>query len=130
MSETRYWLAGQEGTIEHDIVEGTSRPANRLIISGPYDTREAAERVEARAAQLRASYIHSRIPGADAINSALRLLSRKEVAERIGISPDSLSRYRLPDPDGVIGTTRGWLPETIDTWIEERPGRGARTDLR
>ncbi|MFC7447896.1 hypothetical protein [Rhodococcus daqingensis] len=52
-----------------------------------------------------------------------------------------MSRYKLPPPDAIIGpinedgslprgTTRGWLAETIDEWNAERPGRGARTDLR
>ena len=53
-------------------------------------------------------------------------LSRTEVAERIGVKPDTLGRYKLPEPDALIGTTRGWLPETIDTWHAERPGRGGR----
>jgi hypothetical protein len=56
-------------------------------------------------------------------------LSRTEVAQRIGVTPGALSRYKLPPADAVIGTVRGWLPETIDTWQARRPGRGARTDL-
>lgn len=27
------------------------------------------------------------------------------------------------------GGTHGWLPETIDKWNANRPGKGARTDL-
>ncbi len=27
-------------------------------------------------------------------------------------------------PDATIGRTRGWLPETIDQWNAQRPGRG------
>lgn len=57
-------------------------------------------------------------------------LSRTQVAERIGVSPGALSRYKLPEPDVMIGNVRGWLPATIDQWNEARPGRGARTDLR
>ncbi|MDI9900522.1 helix-turn-helix transcriptional regulator [Rhodococcus sp. IEGM 1409] len=67
-------------------------------------------------------------------------LSRAQLAERIGLSSDSLSRYKLPTPDVVIGpvnddgtiprgSTRGWTPETVDEWNANRPGRGARTDL-
>jgi hypothetical protein len=56
-------------------------------------------------------------------------LSRTQVAQRIGVTPGALSRYKLPAPDAVIGTVRGWLPETIDSWHAHRPGRGARTDL-
>jgi hypothetical protein len=68
-------------------------------------------------------------------------LNRAQVAERIGVVPSALSKYKLPDPDSVTGpinadgtiprgTVRGWLPETIDNWQAERPGRGARTDLQ
>lgn len=56
-------------------------------------------------------------------------LSRKEFAERIGVAPDTLGRYKLPEPDAMIGTTKGWLPTTIEEWNAARPGRGARTDL-
>jgi hypothetical protein len=56
-------------------------------------------------------------------------LNRAEVAERIGVKPDTLSRYKLPPADAMTGGVRGWLPETIDTWQRQRPGRGARTDL-
>ncbi|RVW00175.1 hypothetical protein [Rhodococcus xishaensis] len=67
-------------------------------------------------------------------------LGLTRLAGRIGVKPDALSRYKLPDPDVVIGTLnddgrvpsgsfRGWLPETIDEWNAHRPGRGARTDL-
>lgn len=52
-------------------------------------------------------------------------LSRSELAERIGVKPDTLGRYKLPEPDAMIGAVRGWLPETIDAWNEARPGRGS-----
>lgn len=51
-------------------------------------------------------------------------LSRADVAKRIGLGPRSLSRITLPKPDAQIGPYKGWLPETIDAWNEERPGRG------
>lgn len=54
----------------------------------------------------------------------LKFLSRKEVAERLGVKTDSLNGYDLPDPDAMIGTHRGWMAHTIDTWKETRPGRG------
>ncbi|MEU3011079.1 hypothetical protein [Nocardia asteroides] len=68
-------------------------------------------------------------------------LNRAQVAERIGVVPSALSKYKLPDPDVVIGpveddgtiprgSVRGWLPDTIDAWNAERPGQGARTDLQ
>lgn len=50
-------------------------------------------------------------------------LSRAEVAERIGVKPDTLGRYRLPEPDAMIGTVRGWLPATIDAWHATRHPR-------
>ena len=53
-----------------------------------------------------------------------RYLSMTEVAERLGITKGALARYRLPEPDVRIGRTRGWLPETIDRWNAQRPGRG------
>nr|WP_285895830.1 transcriptional regulator [Trueperella bernardiae] len=41
---------------------------------------------------------------------------------------------RLPEPDATIGlepnVRHGWLPETVDDWQTNRPGRGARTDLK
>jgi hypothetical protein len=56
----------------------------------------------------------------------IRFLSRTEVADRLGVKPDTLGRYKLPPPDAVIGTVRGWTAETIDEWTESRPGRGGR----
>lgn len=68
-------------------------------------------------------------------------LSRQQLARRIGVATGALSRYKLPQPDVVVGpvnddgtiprgSVRGWLPETVDEWNANRPGRGARTDLR
>jgi hypothetical protein len=54
-------------------------------------------------------------------------LSRTEFAERIGVQSATLGRYKLPEPDARIGTTRGWLPETVDAWNAARPGRGKRS---
>jgi predicted DNA-binding transcriptional regulator AlpA len=54
----------------------------------------------------------------------IRYLSRPEVAERIGVKPDTLNRYKLPLPDAQIGSRLlGWLPETIDRWNAARPSR-------
>lgn len=55
-----------------------------------------------------------------------RYLSASEVADRLGIDRSAISRYRMPDPDALIGKTRGWLPETIDEWHANRPGHGGR----
>lgn len=68
-------------------------------------------------------------------------LNQAQFEARLGLASRSLSKYRLPEPDAIIGpinpdgsiprgTVRGWLPETIDRWNADRPGRGARTDLR
>lgn len=53
-------------------------------------------------------------------------LSRRQLAERIGVKEDTLNRYELPRPDVVIGKgdprpKYGWLPETIDRWQARRP---------
>lgn len=49
-------------------------------------------------------------------------LGVKQVAERLGVANAAV--YDLPEPDVRIGHTRGWLPETIDRWNAQRPGRG------
>lgn len=54
----------------------------------------------------------------------LRFLSRREVAEYLGVKTDSINGYDLPDPDAVIGTHRGWLLDTIQKFKDSRPGRG------
>lgn len=55
-------------------------------------------------------------------------LSRSDFAKRIGVQTSTLARYKLPKPDAIIGVnqrpTYGWLPQTIDTWNTNRPGRG------
>ncbi|MDO4241406.1 MAG: XRE family transcriptional regulator [Microbacteriaceae bacterium] len=53
-----------------------------------------------------------------------KFMSRAEVAEYIGVQPGTLDRYKLPEPDAIIGRARGWLTGTIDKWNDERPGRG------
>jgi len=53
-----------------------------------------------------------------------RYLSMTEVAQRLGITKGALARYKLPDPDALVGKARGWLPSTIDEWNAKRPGRG------
>lgn len=40
----------------------------------------------------------------------------------IGVA--NAASYDLPEPDVTIGRTRGWLPDTIDQWNAQRPGRG------
>ena len=75
------------------------------------------------------------------VQNVNRYLSLVQVEERLGLNRGSLSKTRMPQPDIIVGpvdidgqpergSTRGWLPETIDQWNATRPGRGARTDLR
>ena len=49
-------------------------------------------------------------------------LGIKQVSERLGVA--NAASYDLPEPDVTIGRTRGWLPEPIDQWNAQRPGRG------
>ena len=51
-------------------------------------------------------------------------LNLSEFADRLQIQRDTLAKYRLPEPDAMIGDRRGWLESTIDLWNESRPGRG------
>jgi hypothetical protein len=57
-----------------------------------------------------------------------------DVAEHWGVSPQTVRTYRsrkrgeLPEPDQVFGRSPVWKPATIIGF--ERPGQGARTDLR
>ena len=54
-----------------------------------------------------------------------RFMDRTEVAHYLGLKGvKSLSRLTLPEPDALIGKTKGWLPQTIDEWNAKRPGRG------
>lgn len=57
-------------------------------------------------------------------------LGVKQVAERLGVTPGGLLNLRLPEPDALIGRTRGWLPATIDAWNAARPGHGGRPRKR
>ncbi|HNV40592.1 MAG TPA: hypothetical protein PLI84_10410 [Ornithinibacter sp.] len=54
-----------------------------------------------------------------------------DVAAHLGIEQATARSYKhrgyLPPPDGVLGSTPWWRPETITSWT--RPGRGARTDI-
>lgn len=66
-----------------------------------------------------------------------RYLSQAQFEERLGLARGSLSRYKLPAPDVIVGpinddgtvprgSIRGWSAETIDEWNANRPGRGRR----
>ena len=61
------------------------------------------------------------------------LLTVAQVAEYLGLSVRTVETYRadgrLPEPT-MVGRTPTWTREQIDQWQANRPGRGARTDLR
>lgn len=50
-------------------------------------------------------------------------LSRRELAEHIGVAEDTLNRYTLPPADATIGKFMGWTVETINAWNDARPRR-------
>lgn len=64
------------------------------------------------------------------IADVLRYLTLHEVADRVGITYNTAKGYLrkgvLPQADASIGPRFGWLPETVDAWMETRPGRGRR----
>ncbi|WP_116917262.1 hypothetical protein [Williamsia muralis] len=68
-------------------------------------------------------------------------MSKRQFTERIGAKDPTLAGYKLPEPDVTVrpvdedgnllrGSFGGWTEETIDEWNANRPGRGARTDLK
>ncbi|NEG95721.1 hypothetical protein CS006_08910 [Bifidobacterium primatium] len=54
----------------------------------------------------------------------IHYLGVTDVANKLGIATSAVSAYKLPEPDVMIGRTRGWKEETIDAWNAARPGRG------
>jgi len=60
-------------------------------------------------------------------------LNLEQVAERAGIGASTfqsyVSRGHAPEPDGTEGRANYWWAWTIEDWIKNRPGRGARTDI-
>lgn len=51
-----------------------------------------------------------------------------EVAQHIGVKVGTARRMRgkgsIPVPDGRLGATPWWSPDTIRAWAAARPGRG------
>ena len=56
------------------------------------------------------------------------------VARMLGVTPETITRYRQPDradkyrfppEDGKIGRSPWWYRETIEKWRKSRPGMGA-----
>lgn len=63
----------------------------------------------------------------------IRYLGVTEVAERTGLAVNTVKSYskipgRMPQPDVMIGRVKGWLPETIDRWMERRGQRPGTTN--
>jgi len=58
----------------------------------------------------------------------VQYLSLQDVADRLKKSRSTVAKLQLPEPDVRVGSghnaPRGWLPETIDAWNAQRPGRG------
>ena len=61
------------------------------------------------------------------------VLTVAQVAEYLGLSIRTVETYRadgrLPEAT-MVGRTPTWTRAQIDAWQANRPGRGARTDLR
>jgi predicted DNA-binding transcriptional regulator AlpA len=59
-------------------------------------------------------------------------LTIPDVAAVAGVKPKTIGAYmargQMPPPDGRLGRTPWWRPDTIKHWLANRPGRGARTD--
>lgn len=57
-------------------------------------------------------------------------LSLQDVADRLGVSRNTVAKLRLPKPDVIVGSSynapRGWSIATIDAWDAARPGKGWR----
>lgn len=62
-----------------------------------------------------------------------QMLTAEQAAEAAGVLIATwdayVSRGYAPQPDDRINGRRYWLSETISTWMTERPGQGARTDM-
>ena len=63
----------------------------------------------------------------------LESLSLGQVAKHLGLSVRTVEAYRrdgrLPEAT-MVGRTPTWTRAQIDAWQANRPGQGARTDLR
>lgn len=54
----------------------------------------------------------------------VKYLSLSEVAGLLGVEPTSMARYQLPEPEVIVGRSRGWSEATIKAWMAQRPGSG------
>lgn len=83
--------------------------------------------VEERERKERDGAVHaSRLAKTGRDDGAVRYLNAVEALERIGAKEVGLEGDSLPEPDALIGRTRGWLPSTIDEWNANRSERGGR----
>lgn len=61
-------------------------------------------------------------------------LDNTRAATYVGVERNTWTRYqvegRTPPPDLTLGNSPGWLTSTLDAWKTDRPGPGARTDLK
>ncbi|MDZ7886559.1 MAG: AlpA family phage regulatory protein [Mycobacterium sp.] len=60
----------------------------------------------------------------------IRYLGLRQVADRTGLSYNTIKAYsqapgKMPQPDALTDRVKGWLPETIDRWIERRGERSS-----
>lgn len=60
-------------------------------------------------------------------------LTTAQAAARAGVQPgtwrDYVAKGRAPKRDGEHDArTPWWYPATVDAWLADRPGQGARTD--
>ncbi|MFB3070415.1 XRE family transcriptional regulator [Prescottella equi] len=58
----------------------------------------------------------------------IEYLTLHQVAGRIGVTYNTAKGYLrkglLPEADAAIGSRLGWLDETLNDWMDTRPGRG------
>ena len=87
------------------------------------------ESTEAVAESLRAMTVDAP-PRYERVDTGLTVA---QVAEHLGLSVRTVETYRadgrMPEPT-MVGRTPTWTRAQIDQWQANRPGRGARTDLR
>ena len=116
-----------ENSTARDEARASGRESTRLIVAGPdgaLDSKpEGADlRPQAPAGDPQDARRPNLIPLGFAEDS--RQEGSLHQGERLGVKNPAAKGYNLPEPDALIGATRGWLPETIDRWNAARPGRG------
>lgn len=70
------------------------------------------------------------MPSSKQPDPAPEYLDIAAVAKLAGVQPATITRYRggmdptFPVPDITLSGRPGWRPETIQTWLTNRPGQG------